>query len=285
MPIRFGGTALLVVLCLVTVVHPSTVFLASDGGETLVGCNEDFDFPLSKMTFVPGADGKYGAVYFGFEIGWQQAGLNEKGLFFKWNATPPVVLNLPESKEAYNGNLMEAILQQCGSVEEALALLDRYHTPVFEKAQLFLGDASGASAVVEGDAVRKKEGKYQIMTNFRQSRTKPEEYRCPRFIMVDQMIFQYPAHVDYFRSILSATHQELGAPTQYSVICDLKKLVIYLYHFHNFENQLVMDIKNELAKESRSYELEKSFPKTYAFMIYKSQWMKQHPDYQPPTKK
>ncbi|MCJ7679841.1 MAG: hypothetical protein MUP70_03865, partial [Candidatus Aminicenantes bacterium] len=157
MPVKTGGTAFLIFLFLVTSLHPSTVFLAAEGGEVLVGCNEDFDFPISKISFVPGKNGQYGAVYFGFEIGWQQAGLNERGLFFKWNATPPVILNLSDAKEPYEGNLVEVILQQCASVEEALGLLEQYHDPVFEKAQLFLGDASGASAVVEGDAVRKKE--------------------------------------------------------------------------------------------------------------------------------
>ena len=282
---KIWGTVILLFFFSAAMVQSSTVFLAAAGEDVLVGFNEDFNFPFSKMTIVPENNGQFGVVYFGFEIGWQQAGMNEQGLFFKWNATPPVVLNLGETKQIYEGNLIEAIMTQCSSVEEALGLLERYHFPLFEKAQLFLGDASGDSAVVEGDSIRKKEGKYQLMTNFRQSRTKPDEIRCSRFIMVDQMLFRFPVTVDYFRSILSAAHQELGVPTQFSVICDLRKQVIFLYHFHNYENQLKVNIKDELAKGSKSYELEKSFPKTYAFMLYKDQWLKQHPDYSPAEKK
>jgi len=48
---------------------------------------------------------------------------------------------------------------------------------------------------------------------------------------------------------LSATHYEgPGTTTLYSYVLDLKKGDIYLYHFHNFEDVVKMNLEQELKK-------------------------------------
>ena len=47
--------------------------------------------------------------------------------------------------------------------------------------------------------------------------------------------------------ILDATHRNtLGARTLYSNIYDLKNAVVYLYYLHDFDNQVVIDLNEEL---------------------------------------
>ncbi|HUL78293.1 MAG TPA: hypothetical protein VL691_13600, partial [Vicinamibacteria bacterium] len=49
---------------------------------------------------------------------------------------------------------------------------------------------------------------------------------------------------------------------------DLVRGVVYLYHFHNFENVVVLDVAKELAKGAHVYDLPEMFPKTVAAMTF-----------------
>lgn len=62
-------------------------------------------------------------------------------------------------------------------------------------------------------------------------------------------------------SILTATHQEGRYPTQYSSIYDLKKGIIYMFYYHNFDEFITLNLKEELNKGSCSYDLPKLFSK------------------------
>lgn len=44
-----------------------TGFIVSNDELTLIGNNEDYINPLTKVWFIPSADGKYGCVFFGFD--------------------------------------------------------------------------------------------------------------------------------------------------------------------------------------------------------------------------
>ncbi len=59
-----------------------TVFYASSGDLALAGGNEDSFNPLTRAWFIPASDGRHGRVYFGYDDGLPQAGLNDQGLFF-----------------------------------------------------------------------------------------------------------------------------------------------------------------------------------------------------------
>ncbi len=103
-------TAILITgLAAVPVVNACTAFLASGEGGVLFGNNEDFWNPATRMWFVPGGEGRYGAVYFGFDNLSPQGGMNEAGLAFDGFATRPkpvtesleneVVIDLSEELE------------------------------------------------------------------------------------------------------------------------------------------------------------------------------------------
>jgi hypothetical protein len=70
--------------------------------------------------------------------------------------------------------------------------------------------------------------------------------------------------VKLFRQILAAVHAEGEyVNTLYSNIYDLKKGLVYLYHFHDFANEVVIDLDEELQKGKHIYDLPSLFPRTY----------------------
>ena len=69
--------------------HPvvaCTIVAISKDNKVLVGNNEDWSDPDSKVWFQSLEKDKYGCVYFGFKNGWTQGGMNEKSLVFDWVA-------------------------------------------------------------------------------------------------------------------------------------------------------------------------------------------------------
>jgi len=231
---------------------------------TLVGNNEDWKNPNTKIWYEPAEEGKYGRVYFGFDNFYPQGGMNEKGLVFDGFATSPNEVKKSLNKPTYGTNLMDKVMSECATVDEALKIFDRYSLKFMEQAMFFIADERGDSAIIEGDEVLRKEGKYQIITNFYQSQVKNGNIRCGRYKIADAMLKDAgDISVDLCKHVLAATHNEGPNPTLYSNVYDLKRRVVYLYHFHNFQNEVRIDLNAELAKGAHRLDLPDLFPKTY----------------------
>jgi hypothetical protein len=56
--------------------YACTGFCISQDDLALVGNNEDWKNPNTKVWYVPAEDGKYGRVYFGFDNFYPQGGMN-----------------------------------------------------------------------------------------------------------------------------------------------------------------------------------------------------------------
>lgn len=256
------------------VMFPCTVFFASNGCIVLGGNNEDGSNPNTKVWFLPPEDGKYGRVYFGYDNFVPQGGMNDQGLFFDFTATPPLEVVQSKGKEIYKGNLMDKIMEECATVEEALKVFDKYNLQSMRRSQTFIGDRKGNSAIIEGDEILRKTGKYQALTNFYQSKVKSGEYPCERYNIALEMLEKNKnkISVDLFRRILAAVHQEGEWKTLYSNIYDLKQGIIYLYHFHNFEEMVKIDLEEELNKGKHTYDLPSLFPRLFAAEQYQQKW-------------
>jgi hypothetical protein len=256
-----------------------TAFCASDGEVVLVGNNEDHSYPFTKVWFMPPEDGKYGGVYFVFDDlrggarGGIQGGMNDQGLFFDSFSGLPVEVSPKEGKPVYLGNLILKAMAECATVEEVLELFDQHSLPGIWKNQIFVADSIGDSAIIEPLTVTRKTGHYQIVTNFYQSETRPEEITCWRYKTAKDMLESTDSiSADLFRGILNATSVDAAsgnAPTQYSNIYDLRQRIIYVYHFLNYENVLVIDVDEELKKGSHSYDLPSLFPRNDAWERWK----------------
>ena len=223
-----------------------TAICAAAKGKVLVGNNEDFGNPRSRLWFVPAEKGKYGRLLLGFNDGHAQGGMNEKGLIFDGFSTPRVEIAPSPEKEFWFGGLGDKALAECATVEEAIRLLGKLAGA--DRAVFLFADEHGDAAAIEPDGVVRKKDWFFVQTNFYQSRIPPGAESCERFKIARRMLedSRGDISVDLFRRILAATHQEGGSTTQYSNIFDLKARVMYLYHFHNFENVVRIDLAEEL---------------------------------------
>jgi len=242
---------------------PCTVFFATDGIIVLGGNNEDWSDPNTKFWFIPSVEGKHGWIKFGFAGGYPQGGMNDQGLF--WDGTACSYLEMPYSeanKEKFNGSLMQKVMEECSSVEEARFVFHNYYCDDQYRAQYLIGDRFGNTIIVEGDSIISNSSNYQVMTNFYHSHPELGGYPCWRYETADELLTNNDGISEYlFGYILAATHQEGKYPTQYSQIYNLKDNIIYLFYFHNFDEMIVIKLNQELNRGARSYNLPALFSK------------------------
>lgn len=239
-----------------------TIVFASDNKEVFAASNEDFYNIFGTIWFIPADNGKYGRIYFGWNnihegLTFPQGGMNEKGLFFDAAVARPVVVPHDSTKPQYDGNIALKAMEECSTVEEVIALFNRYDQGGTVGGQYLFGDRFGNSVIIEPNNFLRKTGRYQLVTNFYHSSVKPGNITDIRYRLASELFSKSDnISVELFRNILYATHYEdySGSlvTTLYSYICDLKKGDIYLYHFHNFEEVVKINIHEELKKGERS---------------------------------
>ena len=237
-----------------------TIVTISKNGEVWAGNNEDFLEPRTKIWFYPATQDKYGRAYVGFDryLDPYQGGMNEAGLFLDMNAVNPTGWQPDPNKPTFNGCIIDQVLSFCATVEDAVNFFRQNNVPL-DNVRVPIADARGQSVIIEwahGEIqFVYKQGDYQISTNHVQSNyERLEDYPCQRYKIADKLLKNADqADVNVIRAVLSATHFEFLAQTLYSNICDLKRKRIYLYHFHNFEEVVVFDLKEELKKGEAAY--------------------------------
>jgi tetratricopeptide (TPR) repeat protein len=258
-----------------------TLIYASDDSTALAGSNEDWTYYLNDIWFLPPEKGKFGRVYFGPNFNGErvpQGGMNDQGLFYDGASAESVIKSPDSSVVPYDGDIHLKAMEECSTVDEVLKLYERYNMTVGD-GQLLIGDRFGNSAIMEatGNIIRKK-GDYQIATNFFQSRIEPENITDTRYRLAEKIFEQSEnISVDLLRYILNATRWESYGgsmtATLYSYICDLKNGDIYIYHFHNFEDVVKINLREELEKGERYLSILSLFPsETYAAQCHKAQW-------------
>ena len=264
-----------------TVIDPvpgsCTIFSASVGDKVLFGNNEDYYKPKTYLWTDPASEGNYGCIYLGFEDYSHQGGINEKGLCFDSNALPKTKLNLhselmppPFYNPPYENFMIwipVLILRKAATIDEAIEIANRYQRknwhPDSEEVgyQLNFADANGDAVVISVDengelafTRKEKNETYLISTNY--NKANPDnalEYPCQRYTKAEEMLESINSEdeltVDYFKSILNSVYQEgIFSKTLYSNIFDLKNGIIYLYHWHQFDEVVVLKVEEELAK-------------------------------------
>ena len=97
-----------------------TAFMSSEKDMVLVGNNEDYYNPYTRIWFIPAANGQYGRVYFGYDDWRPQGGMNDQGLFFDAFATAPLEVLRSKEKPKYKGNFFDKFMSECATVEAVL---------------------------------------------------------------------------------------------------------------------------------------------------------------------
>lgn len=198
---------------------------------------------------------------FGWGSGFPQGGMNEHGLFWDATARPYVAMPLVEAnKTRLETPVMQKVIEQCKSVVEARAIFDRYYCEDQYKAQYLVGGASGHSLIIEGDTILEKKDNYQVLTNFYQSNPELGGYPCWRYDTATDLLGDMnELNLYLIGEVLASTHQEGKYPTQYSNIYDLKNRIIYLFHFHNYNEFIKIRLQEELNKGEKSYQIPELF--------------------------
>ncbi len=271
---------LLIILLFLTAVDSAegcTIVMIAKGKVVLAGNNEDWKNPKTKIWFIPASNGEYGRVCVGFDDLNPQGGMNDQGLFLDANALGPTGWKPIEGKPNFPGHLLDRILAECATVEDAIALCDKYNIAGLAQARFPIADRTGASIVVEYGKGKvqyvRKTGAFQIATNFVITNVKGENYPCTRYRTADKMLKNVDnVSLDLVRAVLSATHQEGQYPTIYSNICDLRNGIIYLYNFHNFEEVVKFNLEEELKKGRKTYDIPSLFSvKTHMAYVFDRQ--------------
>jgi hypothetical protein len=247
-----------------------TVIYAADDQVALGGNNEDGYHPvLTRIWFVPPEEGRHGMALVGFDdFGLPEGAVNDQGLFYDGLAVRDTEVPLREGTLPYEGFAIWKIMTECGTVECALKFFDRYSLAGHWNGQWLIGDSRGDSAIIEPLGIIRKEGDFQVATNFFQSEVPPAERTDFRYLAATRMLNNAEEFsVDLFRNTLDVVHQQfdgdsLNSPvhTLYSTIYDLKQGLIYLYYFHDFEHVVTFDLKKELTKGLHSYDIPSLFP-------------------------
>jgi hypothetical protein len=242
-----------------------TIFAVRRGDKVFFGNNEDWSDPKTIYWVEPSAKGRYGSVYLGFNHYNPQGGINEKGLAFDYNALPRSPMKSHRDLPRRPGPLVNIVMQQAATVEEAMAILQRYDWGGALAWQMLLADATGDAVVVsagpEGELAftRKPSGDgFLVSTNF--NRANPDNrlgsYPCPRYEKATEMLGQIHSEsdltVETLRAIVDAVHvQGPGINTLYSNVMDLRRGIVYLYYWHQYGEVVTLDVAKEIAKVSK----------------------------------
>ena len=250
---------------------PCTMFTATQKGVTLAAFNNDWWDPNPRVFFTPGTSGTYGRICFGFDF--PLGGMNEKGLVWDWLECPEVAYTNSAVKENPPGKwVFDDILAGCATVEEGVALLKKYDLSQFSRSHFLLVDKSGKSAIVEGDNVFFAQKKYQILTNVRIAEGNDGVSSCARYAMTEKALQNGQVTIATFRKVLASAHVENGTgPTQYSYIADPIHGRLYLYQFHDYANEVVLNFTTDLGGQKRIVKLASLFPPSFAKDDYKNQ--------------
>jgi len=244
-------------------IYSCTVISYALNDEVYAAANEDDYMGFARIWFNPKTAERYGSVCFGLPDLQAQAAMNEYGLFYDFTAQ-----NIDPAKygpkNIYKGDLFFEILGKCKTVQEALVFLEKYDYAI--SSQVLIADALGNSMIINAGTRLTKSGHYQINTNFDISNLKTKNYSCRRYDISEEMLKDAKTiNVPFLRDILNRTRQEGKLSTIYSNIYDLKRKIITVYNFHDFEHPYVIDLKKELAKGYRLEKLSNYFPASFAY--------------------
>ncbi|MBI2513286.1 MAG: hypothetical protein HYV96_15015 [Opitutae bacterium] len=226
-----------------------TIFLLTDGQQALFCNNEDWENKPICLWFVPArqqsriSQKRYGCAFVGFGSRWGQGGMNTEGLAYDWVAGYQVAWRRAPEMKSVSGNPAERMLEQCATVEEAIAFFQTHWEPSFSYARILIADRTGASVVI-GAA----DGRLDV-----QRSTASRGCGFGGAILDTALAHDPSPQLANAAAILDTTRQSGRYATRYSNIFDLKTGTIFVstdrLHFAR------LDLAAELERGRHSYDL------------------------------
>lgn len=265
--------------CMIKVIYTPnscTIFTAEQDGVVLYGNNEDWHSKDVVLVIREGSRWEYGSVGFGYRDRDGQTNVNglvnEKGLVWDVNSVPHAKMN-PHPERPFShekDNYFSYISQHASTVEHAIAIAKRFDFGDSMEMQIHIADAKGDAVVIgpgpDGEIAftRKDKGNgYLVSTNF--SLATPDiGYNDFRYDKANEMLSNIMEtgglSPEVGGQILDAVHLNmLTSFTMYSNVMDTVNRKVYLYFMQQFDEVLVLDIKEEMAKGSRVVEMRELF--------------------------
>ena len=228
-----------------TPVQACTIFVLTDTNRVLFCNNEDWSDPKTRIWFVPGSDQHYGGVYVGFDNDYAQGGVNTAGLAFDWVAGYMETWEPDPNIAMVWGNSGQQALENCASVEEAIAFFRKHQDRGFFRAKILMADKTGASVIIGG-----KDGKLQVE---QANQCRGFGYGAPT---LDKMLTKTTEPtVGNGAKILRAALQKGPYATKYSNIFDLKSGDIFLYPFPGRDDEVKFNLAAELKKGGHYFDI------------------------------
>ncbi len=243
-----------------------TVFSVTDGEDILIGRNYDFrDTDAYFRIFTPGSN-RYGYIAFGGSVLKDNpieymGGMNDQGLVIGGTAIPHAPINYHPENLQSNKPLLTKVIEEAATVAEAVNILTTYRMSGYPQwsdwgGQRLIADKTGevVSVSVGSDGELHfcyQNQSYHLITNFNLADPSSGNYPCPRYDTASEMLATLEQRGDVTiedaKSILESTHNEGGWDnTIYSSIFDPIKGEVYLFHFHQYEEVVKINLQDEL---------------------------------------
>jgi hypothetical protein len=190
--------------------------------------------------------------------------MNEKGLFYEKFNNYPIKFPIKSFYKRFYRPIFELenyCLENCATVEEVVKEFSKYNLFFMFPYQSFFVDKNGNSVIIEGDDLIYKNDDFQVVTNFLQSQTNPNNIKCKRYLKaVDMLENMTNLSIDYFTSICNATHMEYtGCCTQDSQIYNLTSGEVYFYFHHIFDKYIKFNLTKEFELGEHVYHVPSLF--------------------------
>ncbi len=253
-----------------------SVITISKGESIFFGGNDDYNNPDQYYWVEPGDSSRYGVIWIGTPDNPQQ-GVNEKGLAYDANGLPRFEVNphterIPVRGEYYHNYLMQ-IMHECSTVTEVIEWANKHQRFPYMHDQMHFADKTGDAVIIsagkDGEMVftRKTPGDgFLVSTNFNVANpANASTYPCWRYDKANEMLGQIikregSLNFNDITNVMDAIHQEGASWTIETLVADLVNGVIYLYFFYQYDNPVIINVKDELANPREAGPLSRLFP-------------------------
>lgn len=248
-----------------------TIFSLSDSTKSLMGNSEDY-MEEGYMTVVNKNSQDFGVITFSFSNKWVQGGVNGYGLAIDGTGainemgmvSDSTLKDFPPAE-----NIVELILKKCKNTNEAIELCKKYNLPVLKYGHMMFADSSGNSAIVVLDKegytqFLKKEGSYQLLTNFDPLNPEVGFYPCWRYDTANTMLPHLAVSEWNAAEVLNAVRQEGCIKTHYGNVYDCKNKRFLFFRNLDYTQSLVFNIEELLNGDEFRIKV-KTLPKLEQF--------------------
>lgn len=241
--------------------------ITSAEGHTYVGNNEDSWSTESKIWFEQGKKGKYGAAYVGHKKGAAQGGMNEKGLVYDALSLyyKPMQGSAGKLPVGNSDIFLKKIMQECANIADVQNFISQYNISYFSIGMFLFIDKSGDYLTMAGNEIIFGNDPHYLLVNFRPADTpnldavKIGRYQRGRKLLEERQ----EASIDFTKTVMNTMSEcrgDLCDGTLYTSAFDIEKGDIYLWFYHDYQQEIKFNLAEELAKGNHSLEMPTLFP-------------------------